>query len=245
MKKTTLLIFIFIIFFIGLLYIYPRISIYKDMKTKFSKDKTPIAYIVPKERKVINSMDNQESFMELSCEYYKFKVPWTTVKKEINTKDELLFGFHQNKGVAILPRKTESDSETINNGENSKKEIQLTINKIKELLDGKKRLSQYDIFNLSLNTTPDQISFFTSQTEVQKKYTLLILKALYTSYGNIIYKFETRNIKGFQFNDPSESDSVSIHFFDRKNRAYRMNIYSADQDEIDFILSTIKFLDEE
>ena len=224
MKKRLGFFVAILIFVIGVLHFYPQISYYIATKAKFSKDKTPKAYVVPEERVLRISEQNFNAYFDIYGDGYKFRSPWKTEFKKSNTSDGLLYSFKQGKLIILhhINKNYESG--------------------IQEILNNKNQLSEFDILSLSLNTTPDQITLFESATEISKKASLLVLKALYTSYGNLIYKFSLNSIKGFQFGDPDRNKKVLILFFNDHNKnEYRMSFFSTTQEVIDMILSTITF----
>jgi hypothetical protein len=103
------------------------------------------------------------------------------------------------------------------------------------------KIMTFDGYNKILCTTPDQINLGTPYKEAKEKAYLLIKKYIFISNGKrIIYRFEGKNIKGFQFGDPGESNFVIVDFFDNNSNLYHLKFYSFSQKEIDFILSSIR-----
>ena len=67
-----------------------------------------------------------------------------------------------------------------------------------------------------------------------------MLKSILTRYDVKIYRFHTIDFKGFQFGDPETNDEVEAELFNSKGKIYRMKYISVNQNEIDYILSSIE-----
>ena len=67
-----------------------------------------------------------------------------------------------------------------------------------------------------------------------------MLKGLYSVYGNVIYKFNLDNVRGFQFGNPQTTKNIYVHLFNEKDQVFRLHFIAATQAEIDFILSSIE-----
>ena len=109
---------------------------------------------------------------------------------------------------------------------------------MKALLGEKNLKLEYDIINLCLNTSPDQATLFTPLKDLVKISTMLVLRAAFIA--DKIYKFSINNLKGFQFVTNENPNFVRVHLFDSKNQHFEITLISVSQDEIDFILSSIK-----
>jgi hypothetical protein len=188
-------------------------------RANFSKDKTPLSYIVPINKKFVDVKDTAQSKISYSnCE---FDLPWTITKKNTTTKTLLLT---VSKGKVMSIQKDEMLDDKGGAFNNYTKEIMT-----------------FDGYNKILYTTPDQINFSSPYEVSKEKASLLILKAIFTAYDKrIIYRFESNDIKGFQFGDPSKANNVIVDFFDNNNNLYHLKFYSFSQKEIDFILFSLR-----
>lgn len=202
----------------------PRIYIVLATRAHFSKDKTPLDYIVPISRKFIDVTDIAHNKINYgNCELY---LPWSVIK---NTATEKTLVLTVRKGKGMLIQKDE-----------------LLDDKGSALNNYTKEIMTFDGYNKILYTTPDQINLSTPYEVSKEKASLLILKAIFTAYDKrLIYRFEGKNIKGFQFGDPNESNFVIVDFFDNNSNLYHLKFYSFSQKEIDFILFSLRCGNEE
>ena len=207
-----------------LIFLFPQVIIVAITKNKFSRDKTPYAYIIPVDRKLSTSISNIKKISENDCIDFKFSAPWELVERHVDEKSAIFFKFSKKKGIIVY-----LDNEEDKN-----------LRESTEL--GKESLPTFENYTNVLNVSPDQITIFIPYEKAKEKAARLIEKAIYATYGEKIYKFKTKNIRGFQFGDPNNENPVFVHFFDEKDRIFKMRFYSATQDEIDFILSSIEIL---
>jgi hypothetical protein len=98
------------------------------------------------------------------------------------------------------------------------------------------------IADFCLRTTPDDVAFLTPKDKLAIIPSMLILKTMYTAYGNVIYRFSVNDLKCFQFSNPETPAFLRVLVFDNLNRVFIISFIAATQEEIDSILSSIKFL---
>ena len=98
-----------------------------------------------------------------------------------------------------------------------------------------------------LYMTPDKISLLKdSKDQYMEKIKLLLVKSseeFFVGSGNI-YKFETSNIKGFEFVNPElmkQSKHIKVEIFDKNDHQYELQFGGFSQEEIDYVLSSIRF----
>jgi len=103
--------------------------------------------------------------------------------------------------------------------------------------------TEYLRYKTVLSTKLNDISIFSSQEEITNEATSLITKAI-TVVKTPIYSFETDSIKGFQLGEPN-AEAVFVEFFDKRdeNKRYSLVAGPSSQGEIDYILSTITFVE--
>ena len=197
----------------------PRLYIVRVTRKHFSKDKTPLYYIVPINKKFVDVIDGAQSKISYGkCDLY---LPYTVIKK---TAIANTLSFTISKGKIIFIEKKE-----------------IPNNKDIALNNYVHKMMTFNGYDKILCTTPDQINFSTPYEEAKEKASLLIDKALFTAYREkIIYRFEGKDIKGLQFGDPSESENVTVEFFDKDSNLYHLKFYSFSQKEIDLILFSLR-----
>jgi hypothetical protein len=223
-KSISILVILILIVFLSYQFL-PRIYIVLATRANFSKDKTPLAYIVPISKKFVDVTDVAQNKISYgNCELY---LPWTAIKK---TGTEKILALTVGKDKLMVIEK----DEMIND-----KEGGAFNNYLHEIVT-------FDGYNKILCTTPDQINLGIPYKEAREKASLLINKAIFISHGKRIYRFEGKNIKGFQFGDASETNYVIVDFFDNNNNnLYHLRFFSFSQKEIDSILFSIRCGNEE
>lgn len=216
-------------------YLSDRLKLFIFIKKNYSKTKTPEMYVIPIRREVKLSKQLIGIDSVLSHKNIQLKVPWE-LREKLDYDVSTVFAFVNTKGIAIyLQSKDESIIQKLLKEDPS--EAQKT-----NLLFGEENLkSEYAIVNLILHTTPDQASILNPLHKNAKIVPLLMWKSLYTVYGNVIYQFNLKNFKCFQFGNPEKTENIRIHIFNDKNQVYRFHFVRATQAEIDYILSTIEF----
>ena len=217
-------------------YFSDRLKIVVPTKLYFSKNKTPGAYLIPVSRTLWPVKKEFKTSYNLSCNNFRFAVPW-----KLREKTELdritVFAFVNKKGISISPLVKD---EAILNGylAEGPSEFQKT-----KLLFGEENLkSEYTFVNLILHTSPDHASILKPLRNLARIPPLLILKSIYSPLGDVIYKFRSENLKGFQFGNPQTTENVRVHVFNERGQVFKLHFVRATQDEIDHMLASIEFL---
>lgn len=238
MKKLIIAAIIFSLILLGLIIYYPNLSLLYLIKSRYSVTKTPWAYVVPIERTLEKSDIGLNSYQTFSFNDLKFRVPWSKpiVNKKIQAGLFLSFLEDQNKGIFV----NSTPASVTNIRERLAGENPADAKTIKTLLGNDIFKSEYDIYNQCLRTSPDQVNIFTPKRELGETFVLLMLKSILTGYDVKIYRFQTMDFKGFQFGDPKTNDEVEVDIFNGKGKMYRMKFISVDQNEIDYILTSIE-----
>lgn len=241
MKKIIILgsisIFIIIIVVINI----PRFWTLYFIKSNFGKKDANWAYVVPVERTIKPLQIVSQNSLAFSTGTLNFQVPWSQLKleKEMESYLFLTFSGSEDKGIYVSKNAitTSGIIETFIGNDTPESR------KLKRLLENNELCFDYALYNEFLNTTPNQASILKPSKELIKIKVLLMLRSFFAGYdAGKIYKFETVTSKGFQFGDPQANQTIRLIIFDNNGKVIEMSIYSARQDEIDFILSTIKFL---
>jgi len=209
------------------------------MKIEFRESKVPEAYLKPELRKLeIWEASHHEEVSSLGL---TLEVPWVEIVDRKEQQGLTLVKFSQNRSLAIIPS-PEGIAESLESLLDRKPE---ETERIKDFLREQSPKSNYDFYELILNSHPDQVSIFMSRKEAIAKVTLVAMKAMLvisTAPKGKIYSFSTEDIRGFQFGDPEMDDNIVIEFFDSHDKQYSLIIKGANQNEIDFILYSIRIL---
>lgn len=216
-------------------YFSDRLTLYFFIATKYSKTKTPAMYVIPIAREILPSNETFSTPYLLSYESVKLKIPW-----ELKEKSESIFStlyvFRNKKGIVISQQgEDESFRQRLLDEE------PLEVQKSKFQYGEANLKSEYAVSNLILHTTPDQFRISRPAPENEKMIPLLMLKGLYSVYGNVIYKFNLDNVRCFQFGNPQTTKNIYVHLFNDKYQVFRLHFIAATQAEIDYILSSIEF----
>ena len=216
-------------------YFSDRLALYFFTATEYSKTKTPELYVIPIAREIQLSNQTFSTPYLLSYKNVKLKIPW-----ELKEKSESIFStfyvFRNKKGIVISQQgKDESFRQRLF------REEPLEVQKSKFHYSKEDLKSEYAVSNLILHTTPEQFSISRPAPENARIIHLLMLKGLYSVYGNVIYKFNLENARCFQFGNPQTTKNTYVHLFNNENQVVRLHFIAATQAEIDQILSTVEF----
>lgn len=242
MKKIAISILILLILsgFLFFLFpdLFPRIKIYMEIKGNFSENETPWAYVVPVNRSLNSLIDIHDTHRVYMYNELEFKAPWDNLVKNIDIDPVKLFVFEHKKSIQL----NYVDKNQFNILESLIDKNSQDIQFYKEIFGEINIKSEYAIYNLSLDTSPSQIHLLMPFNELGQKSIMLIVKAAIVVDVDKIFRFSTKNLRGFQFGEPDKNKEISVHIFDKKNRLFQIKFSSANQNEIDFILSSIKLL---
>jgi hypothetical protein len=215
--------------------IFPQIPAIITVKMKFPKAEYEFIYQTPKNRE-ISSSSKIKGGETISLNGRTFVSPWTSNPEKIS-KDNIETYLYKKEGKAIFL--DESLSETLSEIKPYDNETEL--NRIKLLYGEEILKSNYLFYEAILNVNPDELNIFTSRSEGLAKSILVIYKSiLVVPLDGGMYNFETDNVKGFQNGDPKVSKGVEIQFYDGKDDPYSILLQGANQEEIDFIINSIK-----
>ena len=192
-------------------------------------------YVIPIAREIQLSDETFSTPYLLSYENVKLKIPWE-LKEKSGSVFSTFYVFRNKKGIVISQQgKDESFRQRLF------REEPLEVHKSKFRYNEEDLKSEYSVSNLILNTTPEQFSIFRPAPENARIIPLLVLKGLYSVYGNLIYKFNLDTVRCFQFGNPQTTKNIYVHLFNEKDQVFRLHLIAATQAEIDYILSSIEF----
>ena len=214
-------------------------------KNKCSRANEPDLYIVPVERKITSIENQMQDNVKVNLANLEIKLP---CKKIIKRRD---FEIHSKPHTLIFADKVGGKLIAIG---------MLTKGKDSEG-------TSFNIYNKRLYMTPDQINFFIITEKDGAKFPLFISKPL-DCFGVIkknnekyfllnskpinlfhhgsIYKFETSDVKGFQFVNPDyERKIVAVRIFDKNDYHYELEFLGFSQKEIDYTLASIRNVEQQ
>lgn len=211
----------------------PHIKIILINKTTYSKNKTPYMYVVPLDKKIMN---NKIGFNKNSNSYsfsgIKFKLPYKAVTNDTNGNCQRKIKticFDNNKSIMIDTNKTITPN---------MKTMFASVNQAGSNIYAD---NDFDIYNVCLNVTPDQMSISSSLDEKRRILTLLLLKESFLSPRDVIgiYKYKSNNITGFRF--VLKNNTHKIYVFNHSNNfVVSMITYMFSAKEINNLLSSFK-----
>jgi hypothetical protein len=232
-KKIIIAMTIIILILASLLYYFSlELSVIGATKLHYSRVKTPSAYAVPSDR-IVDARAKDLAFKSsLSCKWFNFKPPWKLLERREGSASNVFFVFSDEgirKGMEIRIENILLTSHS-------------EYRKFQQLLDKLNLTSEYLIADFCLRTTPDDAAFLTPKDKLAIIPSMLIWKTMYAAYGSVIYRFSVNDLKCFQFSNPETPAFVRVLIFDNLNRVFIISFIAATQEEIDSILSSIKFL---
>jgi hypothetical protein len=232
-KKIIIATAIIILVLSSLLYYFSlELSVIGATKLHYSRAKTPSAYAVPSDRVVDAKAKDLAFKSSLSCKWFKFKAPWKLLERHEGSTSNVFFVF--------------SDESVRKGMEIGIENILITnhseYRNFQPLLDKLNLTFEYLIADFCLRTTPDDAAFLAPRDKLAIVPSMLIWKTMYAAYGSVTYRFSVNDLKCFQFSNPETADFVRVLIFDNSNRVFIISFIAATQEEIDSILSSIKFL---
>ena len=213
-------------------YLFPRLKIVIPIRMKYSRDASPRMYLVPQERVFAAPVDLDGGY-EYASGNLRFTVPLKAIKT-FDSEYARAFVFEESKTVIVSKQK---EGEGVLNALLAGQPEQAEA--MRRFWGHENLQSEYAAVKFCLHATPDKGGIFTSRTELVRLPSLLLLKAVYSPLGDIIYQFETDRFRGFQFGDPRTAQEVFVYLFDMSDHLYRIKLSSLGQEEIDLLLASI------
>ncbi|GEM_PF-1881264 len=229
---------LFIVLMLTVFYVYPQIWTIISLKSQFPQSSYPQLYIIPKERKAEVVDTSIVGYKEYSFNGFRLKSPWGDERNREDKPEAEIIIFKDEKAIFRLKNRN------IMNLEASR--LAGSQNDLQRLLDflGVDALgSNYKFSESILATSPDTLSIFVSKNEALADSVLLSLKlTLIVPFKGGIYSFQTPSLRGFQYGDPAVSNGVKLQIFNDKDQEFHIGLKGATQKDIDFILSSVKFI---
>ncbi|PKN36927.1 MAG: hypothetical protein CVU52_05960 [Deltaproteobacteria bacterium HGW-Deltaproteobacteria-10] len=226
-KKSKIIITVFIIISVLIsISIPPYISynMIRTLKSIHTKEQWGFLYKVPVERKIANAGNQIKDNIKINYENFEMKLPGKIIEKGCPHDDDSKYKI---KSIRIEKNKLIV--------------ISIPNNFLPKDKNGKEPL--FEKYNRMLCMTPDKINFL---NDYKEKVQLLITKSSQESYvgSGSIYKFETSNIRGFQFVNSElikKAKAIKVEIFDKNDHQYELQFFGFSQEEIDYVLSSIRF----
>lgn len=224
-------IIVLVAFFLG-----PQIFTYSFIKIKFPESYRPELYTSVLPRSLSKtSLQAQKHYSHLGV---SFSVPWKNETTNKTVKNVLAISFEDNKKtILVLKSLTNLKNELMTGKPEDAKNM--------EFFYGDENLkTDYSYRKMLYNANPKNMSIFESKKKAIADNILFILKAAiitdHTKGG--IFSIETNQFNAIQLGDPKLSDGIEVLVFDNNDNSYSFIFRKGiTQDEIDFILSSIKF----
>lgn len=218
----------------------------------YSVDKNPYLYIIPEYRNIANSKTPSVN-SELTYDGLKISTPWGKPLDGKIIGSYMIFTFQNNKKIMLDEKFKESFVDTLNGNVKYKFEDNLELKKIKdnkaniEQFYGKENVSSnFMFYKAILSATPKDIKFTMSKKELLRNHALLTFKEIYhiANESGKIYYFENSYLKGFQY---GTTKNPVIWVYDKNDAQYQIIVVGngITQDEIDLIISSISFSNEQ
>ena len=215
----------------------PKVFLLYIINKNVSRSDTPNIYLTPKLRDIRPINLNHLKSGEIELNFISLKFPWKIKQKNIGETSNT-FLFHEKKAVIIssIPKEDKIADEFLKGTPDE-------VKGLKKLIGEEHLHSDFDFIRLCLNTTPDDATLFTPKRLLGRITTMLMLRAIYEPLGGNIFEFNLNNgLRGFQFGEIGNKKMVTIHLFDDERQIFQVDFMSATQNEIDFVLSSIKVL---
>ncbi len=213
-------------------YLFPKLKIILPLRMKYTRSASPRMYLVPQERTVADPVDKDGGFEYVSG-HLRFRVPMQALEV-FRSEYARAFVFEGSKSVIVAGQK---DGEGVLSALLGDDPDQAEA--MRQLWGPENLASEYAAVKGCLHATPDKGSLLASRTELMRLPSMLLLKAVYNPLGDVIYQYETKRYRGFQFGNPQSSEAVFVYLFGPSDRLFRIKLSSLDQKEIDSLLASI------
>ena len=232
MKRSIFIILLIVFTIVICMFLFlPPVSKIMAWKS-FSKDPESPLNSMPIKREIkINKSLQSKNTVELN--YISFDVAWENIWKHKSELSQISSGI--NHLITIRNKKNEKQG--------------LVLYKWEKCLHSKIsndtmcfQNHTFEKFKQMLSITPEQLSVFDSKARSNEKLSLLIEKTfIIPSKNKTIYKYSSEKINGFQIGIPSKNDIVKNFIFDNFDNLYEIDFHSMTQEEIDFVLASVRF----
>lgn len=225
----------------------PQLWMPMYFKVKYPQYKYSYLYIVPEHREIIAPLF--KNYQQLFYYGIQFSVPGNDKiidEKEVGLENDpkmRKITFSSDKSI-ILSEFKEADIEEILEYVEQKNQYHLPkVEVYRKLREEFHLKSNFEFRDFIYNQSPNQFQIWMPQSEAIKKFISIIQKltllGLYANTGEL-YKFAINQIKGFQIGNHGAGKPILIKLYYKNDVGREIFLYNFNQEEIDFILSTIQ-----
>jgi hypothetical protein len=216
-------------------YLLPRLTLIIPIKVDFSRVGAPRVYLLPIDRPIRVTEDKRGGGVRHAGAWFSFATPFD-IEKNYESEHAQAFLFGNHKSLVVSPQlETERIVKKLLEGEAAE------ARNMKRLLGEENIASEYAALDLCLTTTPAPVGLSSSIGDLSRTTLMLILKKAFSGLGDVIYRFNLGESKGFQFGNPATASDIYVYLFSPSDRMFRMKFTSMTQGEIDFFLTSIDF----
>ena len=213
-------------------YLLPKLKIIVPLRLKYSQDASPRMYLVPQKRNIDASVSADDGYPYESGNL-RFRLQWKAIRS-FESEYAQAFVFEGEKTVIVSGQKKGEGILPALLGD-----LPEQAEAMRQFWGEENLQSEYAVFRYCLNATPDKGGVFTDRAELLRLPSLLLLKAVYSPLGDVIYQFETRQFRGFQFGNPGTAQEIFVYLYDSSDQLFRFKLSALDQQEIDRLLASI------
>jgi len=213
-------------------YLFPTLKVIVPLRLKYTRNKSPRMYLVPKDRVVTDGVDSDSGY-EYTSGNLRFRVPLQAIRT-FDSEYAKAFVFADGKSVIVAGQKDGDGVLSALLGDDPEQ-----AEAMRRFWGEENLRSEYAAVKTCLHATPDKGGIFSSRTELMRLPSMLLLKAAYSPLGDVIYQYETKRFRGFQFGNPQQGRAVFVYLFDMSDRLYRIKLSALDQKEIDLLLASV------
>jgi len=227
--------FIFSLSLIGFcFYFYPFAKLFYIIKTSYSENSTPWAYVLPINKEFKNGILSGIHDSKIEFEGVGLIIPWVEASKRFEASVGLIvYAKSANKKVIIISNKAE---DTHKLSKNIIEEIPKNFLSFLESMHGGKPFSEYGLLELILTTTPDQIGLRSSLEELSAIIPLLIFKSAIVIDVDSIFTFKKNNFNYIQYGTGADNRIVSTAIYKDGSNPSVIKFISCSQEEIESVL---------
>jgi hypothetical protein len=203
------------------------------LKSTSTREQYKNLYFIPIERKIEDIKSQTQDNVKINYANFEMKLPCAKIEKRFDSA--------KYKSTAILIYKGKGITMHLSTRIPPKDEFGTE--------------TSFDTYFKMFYLTPYQLNLF-NPDDFKRIFVLLLLKETSFNRGKI-YKFETPNIKGFQFGEPINAANkivkvkigdpnntkrfVEVEIFDKNDKQYELTFGGFSQKEIDYTLASIRF----
>lgn len=241
-RRNMVLVIISVNFSLSLLgfcfYFYPFVKLFYIIKTSYSETITPWAYVLPINKEFKNEILSGTHDSKIEFEGLSFITPWVKATKRFDSSIGLIvYDNSANEKVIIISNRPE---DTHKFAKNIIEKIPKDFLSFLESKHGGKPFSEYELLELILTTTPDQIGLRNSLEELSAIIPLLIFKSAIVMDVDSIFTFKKNNLNYIQYGTGAGNRIVSTVIYKDGSNPSVIKFISCSQEEIETVLANLE-----